>query len=146
MKKSRIKMGWSLATWTPTRTSTDCTSRCGAHPENPRTFASSTPNSQTQSGCSKKIQEHPDVVHMTFKDMKVFYNGGELAYGTDTLDEKQIHDDCILHAVDGVHVSNESTWVAKSSAELNQWLKLLPHNLKPPDNLNPRPHMVGTGQ
>ena len=77
----------------------------------------------------KKIQEHPDVVHMTFKDMKVFYNGGELV-DTDTLDEKRIDDDCILHAVDNVY--DAPTWVVKSSAEMNQWRRLLPHNLKPP--------------
>jgi hypothetical protein len=71
----------------------------------------------------KKIQEHPDVVHMTFKDMKVFYNGCELA-DTDTIDDLNIDDDCILHAVDNVY--GAPTWVAKSSAQLNQWRLLLP--------------------
>ena len=83
-------------------------------------------------------------MHMFFfKDMKVFYNGGELV-DTDTLDEKRIDDDCILHAVDKVY--NAPTWVVKSSAEPNQWRRLLPHNLKPParnevaeKKLSPRP-------
>ena len=79
----------------------------------------------------KKIQEHPDVVHMTFKDMKVFYNGCELA-DTDTIDDLNIDDDCILHAVDNVY--GAPTWVAKSSAQLNQWRLLLPHNQQLPHN------------
>jgi hypothetical protein len=73
----------------------------------------------------KKNQEHPDVMHMTFKDMKVFYNGCELCE-TDTLDEKRIDDDCILHAVDNVRAN----LVVNASAELNQWRRLL--YLKPP--------------
>ena len=78
----------------------------------------------------KKIQEHPDVVHMTFNDMKVFYNGEELV-DTNTLDEKRIDDDCILHTVDNVGpIAGEvvKTW----SVKLNQWRRLLPHNLTPP--------------
>ena len=79
----------------------------------------------------KKIQEHPDVVtRQTFKDMKVFYNGVEIM-DTDTLDDKWITDDCILHAIDNVY--DGSTWVLKSSIELHQWQQLLPQNLKPPD-------------
>jgi hypothetical protein len=64
-------------------------------------------------------------MHMTFKDMKVFYNGCELCE-TDTLDEKWIDDDCILHAVDNVRTN----LVVNASAELNQWRRLL--YLKPP--------------
>ena len=83
-------------------------------------------------------------MHMTFKDMKVFYNGGELV-DTDTFSEKWIDDDCILHAVDNVY--DAPTLVVKSwSAKLNQWRLLLPHNLQPParnkvaeKELSPRP-------
>ena len=91
----------------------------------------------------KKIQEHPDVVHMTFKDMKVFYNGCELA-DTDTIDDLNIDDDCILHAVDNVY--GAPTWVAKSSAQLNQWRLLLPHNQQLPHNLKlPLEAFIGGG-
>ena len=78
----------------------------------------------------KKIQEHPDVMAWadTFEDLKVFYNGCEMC-DTDTLEEKWIDDDCILHAVDTVY--DAPAWVAKSSAELFQWKRLL--FLKPPD-------------
>ena len=90
----------------------------------------------------KKIQEHPDVVHMTFKDMKVFYNGCELA-DTDTIDDLNIDDDCILHAVDNVY--GAPTWVAKSSAQLNQWRLLLPHNLKPSTQSKTYPSFIERG-
>ena len=78
----------------------------------------------------QKIEEHPDVVHMISKDMIVFWNGVELV-DTDTLDEKWIHDDCILHVAVG-NVYDAPIWVVKCSAELNQWRLLLPPNLKPP--------------
>ena len=59
-------------------------------------------------------------MHMTFEDMKVFYDGGELV-DTNTLDEKWIHDDCILHAVDESH----GGVAVKQSKELTHW-RLLP--------------------
>ena len=90
----------------------------------------------------KKIQEHPDVVHMTFKDMKVFYNGCELA-DTDTIDNLNIDHDCILHAVDNVY--DAPTWVVKSSAQLNQWRLLLPHNLKPSTQSKTYPSFIERG-
>ena len=75
--------------------------------------------------------------------MKVLYNGSELV-DTDTFDDKYIDDGCILHAVDNVY--DDPTWVARSSAEMYQWRRLLPHNLKPPaknkveeTKLSPRP-------
>ena len=72
---------------------------------------------------------------MTFKDVKVYFNGRELV-DKDTLDEKCIEDDCILHAVDigetVVNAYDVPMWVVKSSAELNHWRRLLPCNLKPP--------------
>ena len=96
----------------------------------------------------KKIQVHPDIKHMTFKDLKVFYGGSELV-DTDTLDEKWIVDDCILHAID--NINDHPTWVAKASAEMCRWTNLLNHNLRKPTKnkveekkLMPRPPLAFT--
>ena len=62
-------------------------------------------------------------MHMTFKDMKVFYNGGELV-DTNTLDEKWIHDDCILHAVDKDHHGV----AVRQSNQLTNW-RILPRKI-----------------
>ena len=80
---------------------------------------------------------------MWLQDMKVFFNGVELV-DPDTLHERWIDDDCILHCVGTA--SMPTTRVVKSSVELHQWRRLLAHNLKPPikdkvveTELNPRP-------
>ena len=63
----------------------------------------------------KKIQEHREVVHITFSDMKVFYKGILLS-DADTLDQHRIDDDCILHAVN----NDIQNVVAKASTGLHQ--------------------------
>ena len=79
----------------------------------------------------QKIKDHPEVTNMTFEDTRVFYNGRELV-DADTLYEKNIHDDCILHAADKVH---DPMVVSAFSAQLTQW-RLLPstraHRLEHP--------------
>ena len=78
----------------------------------------------------RKIQEHPDIVSVTFKDMKVFYNGENLE-DTDTIGQTEIEDDCILHCVDD-HGSIPTLTVKSWSVKLHQWRELLPPKLKPP--------------
>ena len=90
-----------------------------------------------------KIEMHPDIKHMTFQDLKVFYNGDELD-DLDTLGEKGIDGDCILHAVD--NINDAPKWVVKSSSELYHWRQQLLY-LQPPKQrylptkteLNPMP-------
>ena len=79
---------------------------------------------------------------MTFKDMKLFYNGCELA-DTETIDNLNIDHDCILHAVDNVYESLAA--IAESSAQLNQWRLLLPHNLKPSTGAKTYPSFIERG-
>ena len=62
--------------------------------------------------------------------MKVFYNGSELV-DTDTIGQKLIDDDCILHCVEN-HGMIPTLTVKSWSAKLHQWRLLLPHNLQPP--------------
>ena len=68
----------------------------------------------------RKVTEHPDVWQTFDDDMTVFYNGTELI-DTDTIEERFIYDDCILHAV---HYDIGGV-ARKQSTGLTHW-RLLP--------------------
>ena len=71
----------------------------------------------------RKIQEHPEVEHITFSDMMVFYKGRLLSDEL-TLIQAEIDDDCILHAVNN-DIVDVKTEAAKASEQFHQWRRLL---------------------